>query len=636
MLGRGRAAAAVALPASTRARRRRRSAPADRPPGRCRPAAAGPDRLAVPADPNDGVGVGQLPALVRREPGARSRPARRCRSAPRTTPPGWPPSTPPATPTAPTARTPPTPGRPVRTTPTTCCTAGRPSLGAAVQGWVDTPYHGAGFVDPTTTAIGFGFAGDTSTGLFSEGGAPQLSRWPKPDGVLPSPAMTTGESPDPRRPAATPAARWAGRSSCTLPAPAVFAASSIVGPAGPVAHCALHANPFEAGAPLLEAGRQHRAGAPCWPQSPYTQGARRTRPPWPCRAAPPRGRSPSATPPAPPAVTAAPSGAGQLTVAGWPADGHGLPITSYRVDDVTTGQSQVVAGSQTSAIVRRPRRRRHPRASRWWPPTTSVTARPARRRHRPRRPAGAGHRHRRPGQRQRLRQLDASPRRPRRRPPASRSSSTAARPSTSATSPTAPWPPWCGSHVRGAGAGHQRRRWPVRGPSPRSVTPRAARARSSTACPCRCGRSTPAPGAARRRRRRSWPSRSWPPPASPLGRGRRLDEPHRHERHRVRATSRRGRATSPSRTASSLNYAGGRARRAQPRHRAGRPRRHRLHRHRRARRRRHRRRRRVVLLRRRPAPRRSPRRALDTRAAGGPDDRRGRAGASRPAPGPPS
>ena len=76
------------------------------------------------------------------------------------------------------------------------------------------PYHGAGFVDPTTTAIGFGFAGDTSTGLFSEGGAPQLSRWPKPDGVLPSPAMTTGESPDPqgglrlRQPAG-----WAGRSS---------------------------------------------------------------------------------------------------------------------------------------------------------------------------------------------------------------------------------------------------------------------------------------------------------------------------------------------------------------------------------------------------------------------------------------
>jgi hypothetical protein len=50
-----------------------------------------------------------------------------------------------------------------------------------------------GFVDPTTTAIGFGFAGDTSTGLFAGGGVPAVSRWPKPGGVLPSPAMTTGE-----------------------------------------------------------------------------------------------------------------------------------------------------------------------------------------------------------------------------------------------------------------------------------------------------------------------------------------------------------------------------------------------------------------------------------------------------------
>src|SRR5204863_4072138 len=39
---------------------------------------------------------------------------------------------------------------------------GPTSLGAAVEGWVDTPYHGAGFVDPTIGAIGFGFALDTS------------------------------------------------------------------------------------------------------------------------------------------------------------------------------------------------------------------------------------------------------------------------------------------------------------------------------------------------------------------------------------------------------------------------------------------------------------------------------------------
>ena len=47
---------------------------------------------------------------------------------------------------------------------------GPTTLGAAIQGWVDTPYHGAGFVDPTTGAIGFGFAGDTSTGRFAGGG----------------------------------------------------------------------------------------------------------------------------------------------------------------------------------------------------------------------------------------------------------------------------------------------------------------------------------------------------------------------------------------------------------------------------------------------------------------------------------
>jgi hypothetical protein len=33
------------------------------------------------------------------------------------------------------------------------------------------------------------------------------------------------------------------------------------------------------------------------------------------------------------------------------ADGHGLPITSYRVDDVTNGQTQVVGGTQTSATL---------------------------------------------------------------------------------------------------------------------------------------------------------------------------------------------------------------------------------------------------------------------------------------------
>jgi hypothetical protein len=224
---------------------------------------------------------------------------------------------------------------------------GPTSLGAAVQGWVDTPYHGAGFVDPKTTAVGFGFAGDTSTGLFSEGGAPQLSRWPKPGGVLPSPAMTTGESPDPTA-ACGYGTGWVGRPIfLTLPAPAPFVASSIVGPAGPVAHCALHANPFEAGAPLLEAGDSTEQVA-LLAQSPYTQGA-----PYTVTVALSSGTITWSftvgDAPGAPAVTVAPSGAGQLTVS-WQADGHGLPITRYRVDDVTTGQSQVVSGDQTSAV----------------------------------------------------------------------------------------------------------------------------------------------------------------------------------------------------------------------------------------------------------------------------------------------
>jgi hypothetical protein len=224
---------------------------------------------------------------------------------------------------------------------------GPPSLGAAIQGWVDTPYHGAGFVDPTTTAIGFGFAGDTSTGLFAGGGAPALSRWPKPNGVLPSPAMTTGESPEPRTACGYPSGPVGRPIFVSLPAPVVFAASSIVGPGGLVAHCALHANPFEAGAPLLEAG-DTTGQIVLLAELPYTRGQIYTATvvtstvttTWSFQV----GDAPAA-----PVVTAAPSGAGQLTVSWQAADGHGLPVTSYRVDDVTTGQSQVVAGTQTAA-----------------------------------------------------------------------------------------------------------------------------------------------------------------------------------------------------------------------------------------------------------------------------------------------
>ncbi len=159
--------------------------------------------------------------------------------------------------------------------------------------------------------------------------------------------MTTGESPDPKAACGYPAG-WVGRPIfLSLPAPAAFVASSIVGPSGPVAHCPLHANPFEAGAPLLEAGDTTGQIA-LLAQLPYEQRQTYTvtvvtssgTTTWSFAV----GDVPGA-----PTVTAAPSGAGELTVSWQPADGHGLPITSYRVDDVTSGQFQVVGGGQTSA-----------------------------------------------------------------------------------------------------------------------------------------------------------------------------------------------------------------------------------------------------------------------------------------------
>ncbi len=223
---------------------------------------------------------------------------------------------------------------------------GPTSIGAAIQGWVDTPYHGAGFVDPTTAAIGFGFAGDTSTGWFAGGGAPAVSRWPKPGGVLPSPAMTSGEIPEPRT-ACGYASGPVGRPIfLTLPAAAVFGGSSITGPNGAVVQCALFASPFEGGAPLLDQGEATRQVA-LLAQSPYTVGQTYTATvvmdglpyTWSFLV----GDVPSA-----PVVTAVASGDGQVTVVWQPADGHGSPVTSYLVENVTTGQSQVVAAPATA------------------------------------------------------------------------------------------------------------------------------------------------------------------------------------------------------------------------------------------------------------------------------------------------
>jgi hypothetical protein len=220
---------------------------------------------------------------------------------------------------------------------------GPASIGQSVEGWVDTPYHGAGFVDPTTTAIGFGFDYDTSAAKFQLGGAPAVSRWPKPDGVLPTPSFPGGESPDPRAPCGFPAADGTPGTAVgrpiflTVPAAGPFGGASVVGPAGPVAICVLHASPFEAGAPVLDPGEATRQVA-ILARFPYQ-----------------RGQSYMATVilnnqtytwsflvadvPAAPPVSAAVTGPGLISVSWAPPDPHGLPITGYRVDNLTTGAS---------------------------------------------------------------------------------------------------------------------------------------------------------------------------------------------------------------------------------------------------------------------------------------------------------
>ena len=241
--------------------------------------------------------------------------------------------------------------------------------------------------------------------------------------------------------------------------------------------------------------------------------------------------------PGAPAVTAVPSGAGQVTVIVAAADGHGLPITSYRVDDVThrpvpggrrrqtsatsspvcavgaTHDFQVVAtndlGDGPPGIGRR---HRHRRARRRRSIATVVPGSASAFVSWTLHPDGSGARHRLPDPARRRR---AARRRLRHR--------------------RARWPPSMAGHtyavrVRATNAAGGRR--VVRAAlgdahaPPGRALPRPAAAR--------CGRSTPAPGAAplapatvagragRGRHRRR-----------PSGRGRRLDEPHRHQRHRA-------------------------------------------------------------------------------------------------------
>ena len=223
---------------------------------------------------------------------------------------------------------------------------GPPTLGQAITGWVDTPYHGAGFIDPKTTAISFGFNLDTSTALYTTSGASTLSRWPKPDGVLPSPAFDFGESPDPRATCGYPVAPAAlGRPLfITFPAAEAFHGASVTGPGFTGAVCALHANPFEGG--VMGFGVATRQIALITP-GPYERGQTYT-----ADVETDQGSYVwsflVADVPSTPAPVAGPSGPGQLTVAWAPVDPKGLPVTSYRVDDMTTGATATTPGTNAT------------------------------------------------------------------------------------------------------------------------------------------------------------------------------------------------------------------------------------------------------------------------------------------------
>ncbi len=225
---------------------------------------------------------------------------------------------------------------------------GPPTLAQSIVGWVNTPYHGAGFVDPRTTAISFGFDYDTSTALYTTGAPSALSRWPKPDGVLPSPAFDFGESPDPRGACGYPQAPFpVGRPIfLTLPGNEAFGGASVVGPGLSGAVCALHAYPFEAGAPLLDVGETTRQVALITP-APYQRGQTYTATVV-MNGVPYQWSFLVADVPATPAVFAGPSGPGQITVAWPPADPKGLPVTSYRVDNLTTGAVTTTLGTSVT------------------------------------------------------------------------------------------------------------------------------------------------------------------------------------------------------------------------------------------------------------------------------------------------
>ncbi|HKA04079.1 MAG TPA: hypothetical protein VKD67_07105, partial [Acidimicrobiales bacterium] len=211
---------------------------------------------------------------------------------------------------------------------------GPPTLAQSIIGWVDTPYHGAGFVDPKTTAISFGFDFDTSTALYAQGAPSALSRWPKPDGVLPSPTFDFGEAPDPRATCSYPAAPAPlGRPIfLTLPDAEAFGGASVFGPGFTGEVCALHANPFEGG--VLTGGAVTRQVALITPV-PYQRGQTYAATVI-MNGLPYAWSFLVADVPSAPAVSAGPSAPGQITVTWPPVDPKGLPVTSYRIDNLTT------------------------------------------------------------------------------------------------------------------------------------------------------------------------------------------------------------------------------------------------------------------------------------------------------------
>ncbi len=123
----------------------------------------------------------------------------------------------------------------------------------------------------------------------------------------------------------------------------------MTGPGGPVAICALHASPFEAGAPVLDVGEATRQVA-ILARFPYQTGQSYT------ATVILNGQNYTwtflvADVPAAPAVSAAVTGPGLVSVSWAPPDPHGLPVTGYRVDNVTTGASYPQSPAARSATI---------------------------------------------------------------------------------------------------------------------------------------------------------------------------------------------------------------------------------------------------------------------------------------------